>query len=254
MILLQPNYFKWYEQKTLNFSPWKKLNISSLNLTKKLLKHDPEKRIKLNDIRSHQWMQVPPRKRDVSGNFKVVLAQSQPAPKLKSIVSMSQPKMMKKSEVVLKPLISHRCSSLSQPINSDTVVISTQGITQSLEQSQPYSLLVRKMTRFWTSASGKVITDAIIEACERLCFVIKQHSLSEIQIEANNASIRNLSFIVTSYDRGNVAEADDNEYCPEKRTLVDFHLTRGLGMDFQKSFLKIKAKLASYLKEEEIFS
>ena len=199
-------------------------------------------------------MQVPPRKRDTNGNLKVVLAQSQPAPKSESIKSLSQPKLVKKSEVVLKPVVSHKCSSLSQPINSDIVVISTQGITQSLEQSQPYSLLVRKMTRFWTKASGEVVTIAIIEACKRLCFVVKQHSTSEIHLEANNASVRNLSFIVTSYDRGDVAETYNSEFCPEKRTLVDFHLTRGLGMDFQKSFLQIKAKLASYLKEDEIFS
>nr|CAD7405515.1 unnamed protein product [Timema cristinae] len=237
-------YMAWKDGKGMNLTPWSKLDTTVLSLIRGILVPLPSGRYDISRILAHRWCQKRlsrmsgVRNGDVSMHY---LA----AKRVCSGVNLSPPDCAQQEGARVchsqpEPCLEQSNSLLpasfcfSQPAQLDNLLLSSQlnctqqTTTQSSQNS--FQKLVKRMTRFFVRSS----CDEIVKL---LCSVLEKNGCSW-KLHTSNV------LTITSLDRRKmplVFKAMALEM--DGKTLVDFRLSKGCGLDFKRKFVRLKANL-----------
>ncbi|XP_069695563.1 serine/threonine-protein kinase grp isoform X2 [Periplaneta americana] len=255
-------YMAWKDGKAVHLTPWSKLDNLALSLVRKILVPLPSGRPNIKQIRAHRWcnkyfdkLGSPNRnsctpdghrnKRICSGNdlssisppgiatdgsalddSLARLCRSQPEPRLE------QP-AVSAANAAAEMLEEKGSFSFSQPAYLDDMLLNsqlhaTQPSTQPSSQNT-FQKLVRRMTRFFVCTSCE-------ESLEQLCKLLEKLGYTW-KIAANVITItaidkRNMRLVF----KANILDMDG-------KTLLDFRLSKGCGLEFKRHFVRIKQNL-----------
>lgn len=151
----------------------------------------------------------------------------------------------------------------SQPTLMDDLLLCTQLNTTQGQTQNVFHRLVKRMTRFYVTTKCDETVKRLIAAIVELNYVYKSADASIVSVADGVAfhfdvdlnSYRFHSFIsqitVSTIDRRklqlvfkiNVIEMDNN-------IMVDFRLSKGDGIEFKKSFVKVKKSLSDIIGKE----
>lgn len=262
---LNMDYKKWALGKVMVSSdPWKRIDNVALSLLKCILEPTVSKRYTIKDIREHRYFNKNAVVREYTPDFRVIKRQcngfhSQPTLKLRN-KSSSQVYRLNSSvddanealdDFLSTPL--HGFNTYSQPINIDDMFVSTQtqmeimnseleNVENSSNNTQPgtrlYMRLVRRLTRFITKLNFAETMHSLSDTFKSFkSYNFKKSFQGQFAITTNDKNRHPLSFKVT------VTENDKG------KTLVDFRLSKGDGIEFKRQFLAIKNLLTPIIEQ-----
>ncbi|XP_067009883.2 serine/threonine-protein kinase grp isoform X2 [Anabrus simplex] len=241
-------YVAWKDGKWANLTPWSKLDNMALSLLRRILMPFPKNRYTISSIKGHRWYlkkftrtigarsgdvcSTPNSKRICSGGDLSPpsgildgcavsrLSHSQPEPRLE------EPKIPSQSQLEEFPFC------FSQPAHLEDLLLSTQlNPTQSSTSGQnTYQKLVRRMTRFFVTTNCE---DSITHLCALLDkhgYAWKINSTRVVTITSVDKRKAHLVF------KSNILDMDG-------KTLLDFRLSKGCGLEFKRRFVKLKKSL-----------
>nr|CAD7445151.1 unnamed protein product [Timema bartmani] len=237
-------YMAWKDGKGMNLTPWSKLDTTVLSLIRGILVPLPSGRYDISRILAHRWCQKRLSRMSGIRNSDVSMHYSA-AKRVCSGVNLSPPDCAQQDGARVchsqpEPCLEQSNSLLpasfcfSQPAQLDNLLLSSQlnctqqTTTQSSQNS--FQKLVKRMTRFFVRSS----CDEIVKL---LCSVLEKNGCSWKLHTANVLTI-------TSLDRRKmplVFKAMALEM--DGKTLVDFRLSKGCGLDFKRKFVRLKANL-----------
>ncbi|XP_049763820.1 serine/threonine-protein kinase grp [Schistocerca cancellata] len=239
-------YMAWKDGKWAHLTPWVKLENMALSLVRRILVPMPSGRYTLKQIVSHRWcqknfMKMPESyhsneatpnatsKRicsggdlsplngtcDISGAAR--LCHSQPEPRLERECPDQG------------PLVQHDIPfSFSQPAHLEDLLLSSQlNPTQSSGTQNPFQKLVRRMTRFFVTTNCEDSLRRLCDLLDKIGFSWKIATTRVVTITTVDKRKMQLVF------KANVMVMDGN-------TLLDFRLSKGCGLEFKKTFIKLK--------------
>ncbi|OXU23588.1 hypothetical protein TSAR_000341 [Trichomalopsis sarcophagae] len=245
-------YNAWCNSTYQSITPWKKLEKSSISIIKKILVPAPSARSTLKDLKRHPWYNIGYKPGDgtdlcdspISGgidfssnNFLDAHAfhkvdHLQVSSMRGQTICYSQPELPPTGITSLTNIKGDERSGLSfsQPVSVEDLLVSSQlqavG-TQASQATNNFQNLVRRMTRFFVSTSFED-TIGIIEEC--LTENNYHHRVNDYgTITLSTVDKRKMPLII----KMNVIEMDN-------KTLVDFRLSKGCGIEFKKVFVDIK--------------
>ncbi|CAK9304072.1 unnamed protein product [Gordionus sp. m RMFG-2023] len=249
-------------------SPWNKVDNLPLSLLKQMLLEDPELRYKIKDIRKHRWFRVTVSFRGKKSRQKSFTDSLNMPYYSSSNLNFSQPnfntnhanfgnynKRFKQhnqedevdsynSTIIEEDdnsiLISQENDfanvyCFSQPNKMEQMLLSSQvcysQTSVNTQQHNPLHRFVKRMTRFVTKLDLKNTIKEISKILQDMDLTYKINSLGELVVSTIDKRKSQLIFIAT--------------FVPMKdNILVDFRLSRGDGLEFKKSFMKLKSKLS----------
>ncbi|XP_043462969.1 serine/threonine-protein kinase grp [Leptopilina heterotoma] len=233
-----PEYEAWKNGKYVSMTPWKKIDTLSLSLIRKILVHEPMKRIKISEIKKHHWFinkfsedgnHVD---RDVVDGFRSKRLLIEDEDSLTKIC-YSQP------EIIENNINSNTFTSteypnfsFSQPAHMEDLLLSTQlPNTQPNTQTSQNSFqrLVRRMTRFFVSTECDSTVQKLMNSLMKYNY---NHRMNGGIITISTVDRRKMPLVF----KASIHDMDG-------RILVDFRLSKGCGLEFKRRFLKIKADL-----------
>lgn len=256
-------YMIWKDGKALHQTPWSKLDYLALALTRKILVPLPSGRSNIKQIRAHRWcnkyfdkLGSPNRdvfspssgqrnKRICSGSelssisppaaasdgnavddSMARLCRSQPEPRLEqpSVPVASAAAAMLEEKVSF---------SFSQPAYLDDMLLNsqlhaTQPSTQPSSQNT-FQKLVRRMTRFFVCTSYEETVEQVCKLLDRLSYTWK---ITAKVLTITTVDKRNMRLVF----KAAVLDMDG-------KTLLDFRLSKGCGLEFKRHFVTIKQHL-----------
>ncbi|CRK93350.1 CLUMA_CG006891, isoform A [Clunio marinus] len=236
-------YLAWRYNKHMFMTPWSKLDTLSLSFIRKILNPIPEKRLTLENIKQHKWIQNPLLTTKVSP-LDMTDGMSPLNKRLKSIQDLnssfddingrcyqSQPA----PSVLFSQNNQHQMSvearnnyCFSQPAMLDDLLLCTQqNATQGSTFGNPFQRLVKRMTRFFVSTKCDETIKRLTTVLDRLGFTWKINEDSSVTISTLDGRKLQLTF------KANFLEMDG-------KILLDFRLSKGCGLDFKRKFVKIK--------------
>ncbi|XP_066586977.1 serine/threonine-protein kinase grp [Prorops nasuta] len=232
-----PEYTAWREGKYLQFTPWKKLDNSSLSFIRKILVHLPSSRLTIREIKEHHWfLNNFSEGEGQIGNaaFKFNCTRlDYEASQVK--FCLSQPELPREENLnsVNINLETREGISFSQPAHMEDLLISTQ--VQMLQQTQPsqqnpYQRLVRRMTRFFVTTDCESTVKRLVTCFESESYTYRICDFGIVTVSTVDRRKMPLVF------KANIMEMDG-------KILVDFRLSKGCGLEFKRRFIKIKSKL-----------
>lgn len=253
-------------------SPWPKIDTQALSLLKRMLAHAPDERYSIERIKKHRWTQRTFSQRLHRGSARAAHGDSygaEPSPRRRRLsatypsggsacerLSSSQPESRSTSSSWLhdsadeddppsaadgRALSASADSgalrsarfSFSQPARPDTMLLSQIPCTPGCSSSSAQSLLqrlVRRMTRFYVTVGKDKATSELRHAIDRLGYKYKKCAATGMAT-------------VTTVDKRKMALEFKVNILDIDGTLVDFRLSKGDGIEFKRSFLKIKEAL-----------
>ncbi|KAJ1519307.1 hypothetical protein ONE63_004606 [Megalurothrips usitatus] len=245
-------YLAWKDGKSMGVTPWSKLENMVLSLVRKILVPLPSGRFNMEKIKNHRWFQKQLQKSLVSsadcarngapkrlcsgsdlsppfGMDDTRLCQSQPDPHFGNghVLPSQRPVTDLDME---KPGF-----SFSQPVQIEDLLLSSQlnptQHTQSSTGSQNvFQRLVRRMTRFFVRTSVDESQTLLCSVLEKLGSSCKVHTPGILTITTVDRRKMQLIF------KSSIIDMDG-------KTLLDFRLSKGCGLEFKRLFLKIKSAL-----------
>ncbi|PNF27059.1 hypothetical protein B7P43_G10407 [Cryptotermes secundus] len=256
-------YVAWKDGKAGDLEPFVELDRLAMDLIQRILVHIPSRRATLKEIKDHQWCKTSfdklgspkrdinsPRdeqhnKRFCSGNevssvsrpgavhggcslddSVARLSRSQPEPRLEqhSVPVESVAAAMQKEKGTL---------SFSQPAHLDDMVLNsqlhaTQPSTQTSSQNT-FQNLVRRMTRFYVCTNYEETIEKICKLFDKLNYTWK---IAAKVLTITTTDKRDMKLVF----KAAVLDMDGD-------TLVDFRLSKGCGLEFKRTFQRIKESL-----------
>ncbi|KAL0115596.1 hypothetical protein PUN28_010839 [Cardiocondyla obscurior] len=221
-----PEYVAWKSGKYMSFTPWKKLDNSSLSLIRKILTDSPSARYTMSNIKQHRWFTTNFTKGDqVDGWNRFYEVEDE---NLRN-VCLSQPEFPRMENNVIQFNLDERSKfSFSQPAHVEDLLLGTQlqAFTQQSQQNS-FQRLVRRMTRFFVKIKCEETVKRLIKYCEKEKYAYRVNESGVVTILTTDRRKMSLVFKV------NFIEMDGN-------LLVDFRLSKGCGLEFKRAFIKIK--------------
>lgn len=124
--------------------------------------------------------------------------------------------------------------SFSQPAALDNMILCTQlNPTQGASQNV-FQRLVRRMTRFFVTAKYEEAVKRLTEAADKLGYTSKLNENGVVTVATMDRRKLQLVF------KANPIEMDG-------KLLLDFRLSKGCGLEFKRSFVKIKQCLGDII-------
>ncbi|KFD54074.1 kinase domain protein [Trichuris suis] len=265
-------FAKWSKTADCSSGPWQKIHEIPLLLLKMILNCDPLARITIECIKKHAWLtkNIPD---DDAGQ---IGTNSKSTYKLESwccskeskdhgqAVYMSQPPQYSREkrassgcdlevENTKRPRTDTTGISFSQPTNLDNLLLSSQASCSQASTVAPsvalvilpyfmhfqtsLDKLVKRMTRLFFHIG---LTDSLAKVEEACILMGMQPTCSANQITVNTVDSRRntLIFKVAAYQMNS-------------SILLDFRLSKGDGLDFKRTFLKLKALLSAHIKQPQ---
>ncbi|XP_034256073.1 serine/threonine-protein kinase grp [Thrips palmi] len=247
-----PEYLAWKDGKSMGVTPWSKLDNMILSLVRKILIPLPSGRYSIQKIKNHRWFQKKLQKNlmstpdcgrpglpkrlcsgsDLSPPFGMDdtrLCQSQPDHHFGNGNAMPNDNSVNGLEVERPGF------SFSQPAQIEDLLLSSQlnptQHTQSSTGSQNvFQRLVRRMTRFFVRTNVEDSEKLLCNLMEKLGSSWKVHTPGVITITTVDRRKMQLIF------KSSVIDMDG-------KTLLDFRLSKGCGLEFKRLFLKIRTAL-----------
>ncbi|KAK2872684.1 hypothetical protein QQF64_017682 [Cirrhinus molitorella] len=243
-------YLDWLEKK-IYLTPWKKIDAVPLSLLSKILQHNPEDRFTIPEIKKHRWF---------SRSFKSAVKRQSDTPVTKmhradselsqlrrknsddrAQISSSQPEPQGLWEEKEVPVYTDVSVSFSQPTCVDHMLLGTQLLGTPGASQSPWQRLVRRMTRFFTTVKAEPSCIALRDACIAMGHTWKQSCTNQATVSTMDRRNNKLIFIVHFLEM-------------EERILVDFRLSKGDGLEFKRTFLKLKQKLSDIISNQKVLS
>lgn len=238
-------YLDWLEKKHY-LAPWKKIDAVPLSLLSKMLLHNPEDRITIPAIKKHRWF---------SRSFKSAVKRQieMPVSKMsrtdseltrknsedRAQISSSQPEPQPLWEEKEVSVYSDVSVSFSQPACPDHMLLGSQLLGTPGASQNPWQRLVRRMTRFFTTVNAEASCVALRDACIALSHTWKQSCTNQTTVSTMDRRNNKLIFKVHFLEM-------------EERILVDFRLSKGDGLEFKRTFLKLKQKLSDIISNQKV--
>ncbi|XP_029029810.1 serine/threonine-protein kinase Chk1 isoform X1 [Betta splendens] len=240
-------YSDWLQKKTY-LPPWKKIQPTPLSLLSKLLLAHPDARITIQDIQKDRWFTEGVKQSPGSlgsGRHKVLRSDVGLGSRANSDdrmqFSSSQPDPAAGGwEAMLLISQADGQVSFSQPTKPEHMLLGSQllgtpGASQSLWQR-----LVRRMTRFFTTANADASVAALKDTCNDLALGFKLTCTKQVTVSTLDRRNNKLIFKVHLLEMN-------------QRVLLDFRLSKGDGLEFKRLFVKIKQKLGDVVSTQKIF-
>lgn len=156
--------------------------------------------------------------------------QSQPVP---SVLSTDSEQRQRIDDIVE----ARNGFSFSQPAQLDMLVLGTQfNPTQGGPSQNVFQRLVRRMTRFFVSTKCDETIKRLSRTAEQLGYTWKLNDDGVVTISTMDRRKLQLVF------KANPIEMDG-------KLLLDFRLSKGCGLEFKRSFVKIKQNLADIVQK-----
>uniref|UniRef100_A0A5S6Q4P9 non-specific serine/threonine protein kinase n=1 Tax=Trichuris muris TaxID=70415 RepID=A0A5S6Q4P9_TRIMR len=250
-----PAFARWSKTADCNATPWQRIPKIPLSLLTSLLNCDPVVRITVECVKKHEWFTQDLADEDATqvrshcnmsrhlegfGGSKGNADHAQ-------AVYMSQPPQCTREkrhssgsnlEVDHEKRPRNEGSretgiSFSQPTNLDNLLLSTQTSSQSSKIS--LEKLVKRMTRLFfhvglTESLAKVEEACILMGMQPTCCA------NQITVCTVDSRRNTLIFKVAAYEMNN-------------SILLDFRLSKGDGLDFKRTFLKLKTLLSAHISQ-----
>ncbi|XP_064424731.1 serine/threonine-protein kinase Chk1 [Latimeria chalumnae] len=253
-------YSDWLAKK-LYVTPWKKIDAMPLALLTKTLLQNPKDRITILNIKKDRWytrsFQGVKRTRVSSGGVN-----DSPGPFSKHIrsdmdlspisspnsddsvrFSRSQPEprtifpSWDSTPSCINNLI--QGISFSQPTCPDHMLLNSQLLGTPGSSQNPWQRLVKRMTRFFTKLDASHSCSALKKVCEKMGYMWKMNCVNQVTLSTKDRRNNQLIFKV------NLLEM-------EEKTLMDFRLSKGDGLEFKRHFLKIKGRLIDIVSSQRL--
>ncbi|XP_055709978.1 serine/threonine-protein kinase grp isoform X2 [Phlebotomus papatasi] len=240
------DFLMWKENTTwTSITPWKKLSTLQLSLLRKILAIQPNERLTIQQILDHKWCNLrfsstddpladdplqQARKRlrsdlDISGDREIS----------GKMIYLTQPS---ERSADTTDAVETRNSGFcfSQPTLLDDLILCSQmNPTQGTQSSQSImQRLVKRMTRFFVVSRYDETIKRISAAADKLGYTWRGSEGGTMTVSTMDRRKLQLIFKVT------LIEMDG-------RLLVDFRLSKGCGLEFKRSFIKIKNHLKDIL-------
>lgn len=212
-------YKSWVDGNYISLSPWTKLGNEVLSFIRKILKHRPNERMKVREIKNHEWL-VSDREGSRYHNDELTTA-SQPEPCPKDFVNNSTDRTE---------------FAFSQPTKVDDLLLCSQIQATQTQSSQANALyrVIKRMTRFYVRVSCENVASQMEKYCASKKFNYKMDDCGVITISI--ADKRMMPLIV----KVNIIGING-------KTLLDFRRSKGCGIEFKKEFIQIKRYLESVI-------
>uniref|UniRef100_A0A5S6Q4J9 non-specific serine/threonine protein kinase n=1 Tax=Trichuris muris TaxID=70415 RepID=A0A5S6Q4J9_TRIMR len=224
----------WSKTADCNATPWQRIPKIPLSLLTSLLNCDPVVRITVECVKKHEWFTQDLADEDATqvrshcnmsrhlegfGGSKGNADHAQ-------AVYMSQPPQCTREK-------RHSSGSNLEPTNLDNLLLSTQTSSQSSKIS--LEKLVKRMTRLFfhvglTESLAKVEEACILMGMQPTCCA------NQITVCTVDSRRNTLIFKVAAYEMNN-------------SILLDFRLSKGDGLDFKRTFLKLKTLLSAHISQ-----
>lgn len=238
-------YLIWKDSRNfLNHSPWSKIDNLPLSLIRKILMPLPSSRYSIPKIKKHRWF-CKRMTRSLGNNASGFV--SPPCKRLRSSdmspsksnrterFCSSQPSVLATDDCDSVNLgFEYDCSStsmysFSQPTQLDDLLLSTQLLsTQSCENQNSLQKLVKRMTRFHVKVSQEEALNYLTMALDKLHLPFKTNStICGVTVTTTDRRKSPLVF------KANILDMDG-------RTMIDFRLSKGCGLEFKRQFVMIK--------------
>nr|XP_058919629.1 LOW QUALITY PROTEIN: serine/threonine-protein kinase Chk1-like [Kogia breviceps] len=130
--------------------------------------------------------------------------------------------------------------SCSQPTCPDHMLLNRQLLATPGSSQNPWQLLVKRMTRFFTKLDADKSYQCLKETCEKLGYQWKKSCMNQVTVSTTDRRNNELIFKV------NLVEMDE-------KILVDFRLSKGDGLEFKRHFLKMKGKLSDVVSSQKVW-
>uniref|UniRef100_A0A8B9KBK2 non-specific serine/threonine protein kinase n=1 Tax=Astyanax mexicanus TaxID=7994 RepID=A0A8B9KBK2_ASTMX len=242
-------YFDWLQKKTY-LTPWKKIDSIPLGLLTKMLLHSPEDRLTIPQIKKHRWFSrsfksAIKRQSDTHGPVtKLLRSDSEQLARTNSEdrvqISSSQPEPQGLWEVREDVVHSDGAQvSFSQPACPDHMLLGSQLMGTPGASQNPWQRLVKRMTRFFTTLNAEKSCTALRDACVAMGYTWKQSCTNQATVSTLDRRNNKLIFKVHFLEM-------------EERILLDFRLSKGDGLEFKRTFLKLKQKLADIISNQRV--
>ncbi|KAL6263823.1 hypothetical protein P5V15_003906 [Pogonomyrmex californicus] len=221
-----PEYVAWKEGKYMSLTPWKKLDNISLSLIRKILTDSSSTRYKVPNIKQHRWFVTNFARDQVDGRNYLNQTEDE---SLRN-VCLSQPEFpgVENNDIIRFNLDERPTFSFSQPAHMEDMLVATQlqAFTQPSQQNS-FQRLVRRMTRFFVKIECEEIVKKLKKYCEKENYTYRVNEFGVVTISTVDRRKMHLVFKV------NFIEMDGN-------ILVDFRLSKGCGLEFKRTFIKIR--------------
>ncbi|XP_053703367.1 serine/threonine-protein kinase Chk1 [Synchiropus splendidus] len=238
-------YSDWLQKKTY-LSPWKKIQPMPLCLLSKLLLPAPESRLTLPNVQKDRWFtqgaKEPPAGLS-SGEVRAPRSDldfiSRTSSDDRMQVSSSQPDFALSPETAV---LNGNCGnhvSFSQPIKPEHMLLGSQLMGTPGASQTPWQRLVRRMTRFFTTANAESSLTALKDVCSGLSLAFKVSCTRQVTVSTLDKRNNKLIFKVFLLEMN-------------QRILLDFRLSKGDGLEFKRLFVKIKQKLGDIVSHQKI--
>ena len=225
--------------------PWKKIDNLPLSLLRKVLMPLPSRRYKLDQIQNHIWV-----KKKFNNSEGLVRANSSGNKRLcggggagPDRMSLSQPlpaesdRESESGELEHDLEVPEAFHAFTQPAQLDNMLVSTQGATQSSQT--PLQRLVKRMTRFWVTTDIENTEKELKSRLASLSFTCKVTTPGIVTISCMDRRRNPLVFKATLIEM-------------EKQVLLDFRLSKGDGIEFKRTFSKIKKAMEQFIMKAPI--
>eukprot|EP00118_Oscarella_pearsei_P010420 m.63917 g.63917 ORF g.63917 m.63917 type:complete len:481 (+) comp35206_c0_seq6:33-1475(+) len=255
-------YKDYCTKKSLNLSPWTKIDNKSLSLIRKILKEDPAKRCTISQIKEHRWMSkadaslgkiqqspsdfYPPFKRHSSSltpenglkqtDSHSIISASQPDPQYRpSLLDLvSMPFTWRTRGGVTDDSSADTKStfpvSFSQPAPTECVFLNSQISSTPGSYQNRFQRLVKRLTRFTMRLN--------LEESEKMLVSVLQslgHATNPLPSE----------FVCSMKDRRQASLVFRVCLKPAgtDKTVIDFRRSKGDGLELKRVFGQLKATL-----------
>lgn len=228
----QIEFLNW-ENLEYNSGVWAKVNNVPLALLRKVLKTQPSRRSTIPEIKNHVWVTKPLKETDSrsTGN----------AEKRVCLNAFSQPTLSggEWGDTLSGQAPQDQFHGFSQPVQPDLLLLATQG-TQSSQS--PMQQLVRRMTRFLVSADREAAAQELRTVLDSLHFAYKMAATGVLTVHTLDKRGMALVFKATIV-------------VLEGQVLLDFRLSKGDGIEFKRSFMKIRNSMSHLiLKDSQLWA
>ncbi|XP_076805034.1 serine/threonine-protein kinase Chk1-like isoform X2 [Clavelina lepadiformis] len=237
-------YNNWIDHK-IQYSPWCKINTLPLALLRKLLTHDPESRCNIAALKKDRWFvkHLQQKRRLSSPVGSPFIKRGMTSCEdfssnalLATEISLSQPDpgvVFNTSNVSEESVGNLLHVGLSQPVQADNMLLSTQCMGTPGSSQTALQRLGKRMTRFWTKKGVQETMAEICKACENLEYAVKQATSTELTVITSDRRLRKLIFKVFIYpSAAEFSKVTADSY----HTLVDVRLSKGDGLEFKRLF------------------
>ncbi|KAL7294907.1 hypothetical protein TKK_0011829 [Trichogramma kaykai] len=230
-----PEYTAWRNNEYIHLTPWKKLETTALAYAQKILRHEPDARYTLEEIKNNRWFKIGYSK-DESNPHKKIVANEPKIDRRTEAFCFSQPSELPPlgiNSLTSMQLTERTGLSFSQPVCVEDLFVSSQlPLTQASQSS--FQNLVRRMTRCFASTNCEETIKTLTNLLTKNNYHFRVNDFGTITISTVDKRKMPLVFKVNIIDMDN-------------KTMIDFRLSKGCGIEFKKEFVKIKALMSSIL-------